>query len=124
MNAARFERINFLCYDLLGKTELGNTVDKYAAGGVKCLVNGDFVAALRKITCAGKAGRTGPNDGNSVSVALGFYGLFGAEGVVPIGNETLKTTDANALALDSSYTLRFALCFLRTNSAAYRRERG
>ena len=34
----------------------------------------------------------------------------------------IKATDANAFALDSSYTLRFALRFLRTNSTANSRK--
>ena len=118
MNAKLLERINFLCYDLLGKTELGNTVDKHAACGVKCLVNGDVIATLCKITCAGKTGRTGTNDGNSVSVALGFYGLFGAEGIVPVCNKSFQTTDTNRLTLDASDTLGLTLRFLRTNTTA------
>ena len=124
MNAKLFERIKFLCHDLLGQTEFGNTVNQNAACGVKSLVNGDVVAALCKISCAGKTGRTGTNDGNSVSVARRSYGFFGAEGIVPIGNETLKTTDANGLSLDTSDTLGFTLRFLRTNSTANSRKSG
>ena len=124
MNSKFFECIDLFCNYLLGQTELGNAVHKYTACGVKCLINSNLISLLRKISCAGKTGRTGADNCNSVSVACGFYGFFGAEGIVPIGNKSFKSADANALALDSSYTLRFALCFLRTNSAAYRRERG
>ena len=122
MNAKLLERINFLCYDLLGKTELGNTVHKHAASGVKRLINGYVIAKLCKISCACKSGRTGTNDGNSVSVACRFYGFFLTEGIVPVGNETLKATDSNRLSLDTSDTLGFTLRFLRTNSTANSRK--
>ena len=124
MNAKLFQRIDLFCHDLLWQTELGNTVHKHTACGVKRLVNGDVVAALGKISCTGKSGRAGADNCNSVSVAFGFYGFFGAEGIVPIGNETLKATDSNGLSLDTSDTLGFTLRFLRTNSAADCGERG
>ena len=78
---------------------------KHTACGVKCFVDGDVIATLCKISCAGKTGRTGADNCYSVSVALGSYGFFLAKSIVPVGNKSFKTTDADRLALDSTHAL-------------------
>ena len=37
---------------------------------------------------------------------------------VPVGNETLRTTDADSLALDAAHALALALMLLRADTAA------
>ena len=85
---------------------------------MKCLVNSYLVALLCKVTCTGKTGRAGAYYCNLVAVAFGTNGSLGGEGVVPVSNKSLKTTDTNALALDTSYALGLALYLLRTYAAA------
>jgi hypothetical protein len=53
-----------------------------------------------------------------VTVGLGTNGSLGCEGVVPVSNESLKTSDTYALALDAANALRLTLSLLRTYTAA------
>ena len=53
-----------------------------------------------------------------MSVAFGTDGGFGAERVVPIGDKALQPADPNALSLDSSDAIGFALRLLRTDTTA------
>jgi hypothetical protein len=59
-----------------------------------------------------------------MAVCLLALGSSVAVRVVPIGNKSFKSADAYRLTLDTSYTLRLALCFLGTNSTANCRKAG
>ena len=76
---------------------------------MECLVNGYLIALLCEVARTGKTGRTGTYYSNSVAVGLGTNGSLGREGVVPVSNESLKTSDAYGFALDTANTLRLAL---------------
>ena len=111
--------------DLLGQTELRNTVDQNAAGLVESLEDGDIVAHLAKVARAGKAGRAGADDGDTVTVIFGDLDLvldFLIHMVV--GNKALETADTDALALDTAHTLSLTLGFLWADTSTDSRKCG
>ena len=85
---------------------------------MKRLVYSYLIALLCEVARASKTGGAGTNDCYLVSVALGTLGSSCCECIVPVSNETLKTSDTNALALDTSYALGLALYLLGTYAAA------
>jgi hypothetical protein len=91
---------------------------------MESLVNGDGVACLGKIACAGQTCRAGTNNCHLVTVGFGLHGSFGSVLVVVIGNKTLQTADAYGLALDAADALGLTLGFLRANTTANCGERG
>ena len=118
LDAERLETVDFLLHDGLRQTELGDTVDQHAAGKVERFKNGDVVALLGKVTRAGEAAGAGADDGDLVAVGGGLGGRFLHVCVVPVGDKALKTADADRLTLDAANALRFALRFLRADTAA------
>ena len=85
---------------------------------MESFINGDLVALLGEVACAGEAGGAGSYDGNAVAVGRSDFGSFGAVGIVPVGNESFKPADADGFALDAAYALGFALGFLGAYPAA------
>ena len=123
LNAHGLEVLDLGCNDLLGQTELRNTVDQNAAGLVECLKNGNVVAHLAQIACAGEAGRAGADDRDAVTVGFGGLDLVLDFLVhVVVGDKALETADTDALALDAANALTLALLLLRANTAADSRQ--
>lgn len=119
VNAHCLEVLDLGSNDLLGETELRDTVNENAAGLVEGLKNGDIVAELAQIACTGKAGRTRADNGDLVTVGFGSYGcdLLGLVHVV-VCDKALKAAYADALTLDAADALGLALLLLRANTAA------
>ncbi|MPM83168.1 hypothetical protein SDC9_130231 [bioreactor metagenome] len=59
-----------------------------------------------------------------MAVLYGTDGFLRADFVVKIGDKAFKPAYRDRLALDTAHAFFFALGFLRTNAAAYRREGG
>ena len=75
LNAHGLEVLDLGCNDLLGQTELGDTIDQNAAGLVECLKDGNVVAHLAQVACTGEAGRAGADDRDAVTVGFGSLDL-------------------------------------------------
>ena len=91
---------------------------------MECLKYGYLIALLCEVARASKTGGAGAYDSNSVTVGLGTNGLCGCKGVVPVSNESLKTSDTYALALDAANALGLTLGLLGAYTAANCGERG
>ena len=123
LNAHGLEVLDLGSNDLLGQTELGDTVNQNAAGLVECLKNGNVVAHLAQIACAGEAGRAGADDRDAVTVGFRSLDLVLDFLVhVVVGDKALEAADADALALNAANALTLALFLLRTNTAADSRQ--
>ena len=83
------------------------------------LEDGHVIAHLAEVARAGQTGGAGADDGDTVAVGHGdgHLGLILA-GHVPVGDKTLKPSDADALALQAADTFGLALLFLRADAAA------
>ena len=123
LNAHCLEVLDLGSNDLFGQTELGDTVNQNAAGLVECFKDGDVVAHLTQITCAGEAGRAGADDRDAVTVGFGGLDLVLYFLVhVVVGDKALEAADADALALNAANALTLALFLLRANTAADSRQ--
>ena len=118
LNTEVLQRVDFLLHDSLRQTELRNAVHEYAACGVQCLENGNFVTHTSQIACTGQTGRACTNDGNLVTVGFRLDCLFGAVLAGIVCNEALQTADGNGLTLDAAYAVALALALLRAYTAA------
>ena len=84
---------------------------------------GNLIALPCKIARAGKSRRARTDYCDPVTVALRLYNSFICVFIMIIGNKPLKPSYSNRLEFYAKRTFAFALAFLRTNSAAYRRQR-
>ena len=117
-NAQLLQAFDFLCYDSLGQTEFGNTVNQNAAGSVQSFENGNSVATLCQVACAGQRCGTGANNSNLVAVGFGLYNFNCFLSVVVVSYETFDAADCNGFALDAAVAELFALVFLGADTAA------
>ena len=122
-DALRLELFDFVCDDRLRQTELGDTVDQNAACGVERFEDRDLVALLGKLGRAGKARRTGADDGDLDAVGRDLLRHGVHVLAVPVGNKALQTADGDRLALHAAHALGLALRLLRTDTAGERGQR-
>ena len=125
LNAELLNGLDLVRYNsVLRKTELGDTVNKYAAGLMQCFENLNFVAHLCQVACAGKACRAGTDNGNffALLLCLDFGNEIMLAGVVCY--ETLQFTNGNGLKLDAHDTFALTLGLLRAYTAADCRKCG
>ena len=71
-----------------------------------------------KIACAGKACRAGTDDRDLVAVLFSRRFRFDSLFSCAVCNKTLEFSDRNSFAFDAADTFSFALCLLRTYTAA------
>ena len=122
LDAERLEVIDFLLHDGLRQTKLRDAVHEHAACKVQRFVNRHVVAQLCEVARAGKTRRAGTDNGNFVAVLRRGDGGNGSVCVVPVGNKTLQTADADRFALNAAHALAFALRLLRADTAADSRQ--
>ena len=118
VDAERGELVDLLLHERLRQTELRNAVSQHAAGLMEVLIHGDLIAELGQIARAGKTGRAGADDCDSVAVGGHLFGHLVRVLHRPVGDEALQTADADRLALDAAHALAFALLLLRADTAA------
>ena len=109
---------------LLRKTELRNSIDKYAAGLVKRLKNANLIAKLCQISCAGKTGRACSDHSNLLPVRYRVVLRTNAKLLGGICRISFQLADGNCLTLDSADALCFALTLLRADTSADSRKSG
>jgi len=82
-----------------------------------------FIAFVDQVACACKSGRACSYDGYLMAVALCRFQLFVTiVGSMPVGNESLKTSDGYRHTLFSAGTNAFALGLLRADTSADSRK--
>ena len=86
---------------------------------MKCFKYSNFITHLCKVTCTCKSWRTWTY--NSYLLALLFCWHLWCYIVLscPVSYKSFKLTDRYGFALNTSYTLTLALCFLWTYTATY-----
>ena len=80
--------------------------------------NGDVIAHLSEVACAGKACRTGAYDADFLAVLFWQSSGLLFLGTVPVCNEAFETADGNGFAFDAEDAFAFALVFLWADAAA------
>ncbi len=81
-----------------------------------------IVASFCKITCTGKSGRTGTDNGNFMSVLNFCSGRFDIMLKCIVSNESLQFTDGNSFAFLTADTFALALALLRAYTTADSRK--
>ena len=120
-NSQRFYVLDFLLnHILLGKTELGNTINQNTAGLMKSFKNSNLITHFCKITRTGKACRAGSYNGNFFPFFLFCAFRLNVIFCCPVGYKTFQLTDGDRLSLNSPDTFSLTLAFLRAYTAAHR----
>ena len=106
-------------HDGFWQAELGNAVNKHAAGDVERLENGHAVAHFGQLARAGKAGGARAYNGDSLAVGryLRYFVLFNIF-AFPVGDEALEASYCDGLVLLTDYAFLLALRLLRAYAAA------
>ena len=112
--------LDFYIHNLVGQTELGDTVFQYAADFVQCLEYGNIVTIFRHISGERQTGGS-RTDYSNLNAVLFFDFRHGDLSAFPlvICGEAFQITDGNRLFVHLQMdTLGFALFFLRAHTTA------
>ena len=85
---------------------------------MQCFEDGNCVAALCQVACAGQRCGAGAYNCYLVAVGFGLYDFNIFLSVVVVSNETFDTADCNGFAFDAAVAELFALVFLGADTAA------
>ena len=124
MNAHLGEVLNLYVHNLVGQTELGDTILQHTADFVQRLEDIDVVALLHHIASKRQTGRTGTHDGHLDAVGgCNLRQRDVAALALVVGSKALQIADSHGgfvhLQVD---TLALALLLLRTDTTADGRQ--
>ena len=119
VHADGFQIVDLLLHDGLWQTEFRDAVDKYAAGEMQCLEDGNLISHLGQISRYGKAAGAGSDHSNLVAVWLRHH--RGVTAVLPVivRHKPLQTSDPNGFAFDAPDAFSLALGFLWADTSAH-----
>ena len=119
-----FQCFDFVLYDFLRQTELGNAIHQYATSIVQCFVQSYFVTKFCQIACSSQTGRTAAYDSHFLTFGSNISNFNSIKTILTsvVSYETFQTTNSNRFAFDTKHTFTFALVFLRANATANCRQ--